>query len=139
MSYLLFCALVSLIFGLLFLASPEVLGTMGTVFNAGLYTLDSGIMRYRVWLGIILLAVGAWIFYIGLQFTAWYIVFSWIVALAFGLLFLLLPGWLTWLSKASNALLVSTDELALGWRRVIGVALVVAGIYIFYGIFISMK
>ena len=56
MSYLFFCALVSLIFGLLFLVSPDVLGTMGSVFNAGLFTLDSLIMRYRLWLGICLLA-----------------------------------------------------------------------------------
>jgi len=139
MSYLLFCALVSLVFGLLFLASPEVLGTMGSVFNAGLYTMDSSIMRYRIWLGILLLAISAWIFYVGLQFPVWYIAVAWIVALIFGLLFLFLPGWLVWLSKASNAMMVSTDELALGWRRVIGIALIVAGIYIFYGIFMSMK
>jgi hypothetical protein len=139
MSYLFFCALVSLAFGLLFLSSPEALGTMGSVFNAGLYTFDSSIMRYRVWLGIILLAVSAWIFYVNLQFAVWYIMASWIVALAFGLMFLLLPGWLTWLSQASNSLLVSTDELALGWRRVVGIALLVAGLYIFYGIFLSLK
>jgi hypothetical protein len=61
------------------------------------------------------------------------------VPLVFGLLFLFLPGWLSWLSKASNAMLFSTDELAIGWRRVIGIALIVAGLYIFYGIFMSMK
>jgi hypothetical protein len=139
MSYLFFCALVSLIFGLLFLVSPEVLGTMGSVFNAGLFTLDSLIMRYRLWLGIVLLAIAAWIFYVGLQFAVWYIIASWMVALGFGLLFLFLPGWLTWLSKASNAMLVSTDEIILGWRRVIGIGLIVSSIYIFYGIFLSIK
>jgi hypothetical protein len=139
MSYLFFCALVSLIFGLLFLVSPDVLGTMGSVFNAGLFTLDSSIMRYRLWLGALLLAIAAWIFYVGLQVSSWYIVASWMIALAFGLLFLLLPGWLAWLSKASNSMLVSTDEMILGWRRVIGIALIVSGIYIFYGIFLSMK
>ena len=139
MSYLFFCALVSLIFGLLFLVSPEVLGTMGSVFNAGLFTLDSLIMRYRLWLGIVLLAIAAWIFYVGLQFAVWYIIASWMVALGFGLLFLFLPGWLPWLSKASNAMLVSTDEIILGWRRVIGIGLIVSSIYIFYGIFLSIK
>ena len=81
MSYLFFCALVSLIFGLLFLVSPDVLGTMGSVFNAGLFTIDSSIMRYRLWLGGLLIAIAAWIFYVGLQFSSWYIIASWIIAL----------------------------------------------------------
>ena len=139
MSYLWFCALISLIFGLLFLASPEVLGALGSILNAALFTLNGQTMRYRVWIGIVLLVISAWVFYIGLQYPVWYITTTWIVALVFGLLYLLLPDWLTWLSKASNAMLVSTDELVIGWRRVLGIALIVAGSYIFYGIFMSMR
>ncbi len=139
MDYLWFCALISLVFGLLFLASPELLGMLGNVFNAALFVLNGQTMRFRVWIGIVLLVIAAWLFFVALQSPAWYLTAVWIVALAFGLLYLLLPGWLNWLSKASNAMLLSTDELALGWRRVIGVVLVVAGAYIFYGIFASMR
>lgn len=139
MDYLWFCALVSLVFGFLFLASPDLLGSLGTVFNAALFVLNGQTTRYRFWIGLGLLAIAAWVFYVGLQLTVWYLTVTWIVALAFGLLYLLLPGWLNWLSKASNAMLLSTDELMIGWRRVIGVALIVAGAYIFYGIFASMR
>jgi hypothetical protein len=139
MSYLLFCALIGLCFGLLFLLSPEALGRLGTVLNAVLFTLNGQTLRYRFWIGLVFLAIAVWIFYVGLQVAAWYIIASWMVALVFGLLFLFLPGWLTWMSKASNVMLVSTDELAIGWRRVIGIALIVSSIYIFYGIFMSMK
>jgi hypothetical protein len=139
MSYLLVCALISLCFGLLFLVSPDVLGKLGTALNVVLFTLNGQTLRYRVWIGIVLLAIAAWIFYVGMQFPVWYMIAAWIVPLVFGLLFLFLPGWLSWLSKASNAMLFSTDELAIGWRRVIGIALIVAGLYIFYGIFMSMR
>jgi hypothetical protein len=139
MSYLWFCALVSLVFGLLLLASPEVMGSLGSVLNSALFVLNGQTMRYRVGIGIVLLVVSAWVFYIGLQYPAWYLTATWIVALVFGLLYLLLPGWLNWLSKASNALLVSTDDLVIGWRRVIGIVLIVTGIYIVYGIFASMR
>ncbi len=139
MDYLWFCALVSLVFGLLFLASPDVLGALGTVCNAALFVLNGQTMRFRVWIGIILLIIAAWVFYVGLQLPVWYLTVTWLVALAFGLLYLFLPEWLSWLSKASNAMLLSTDELMIGWRRVIGVVLVVASVYMFYGIFASMK
>ncbi len=139
MDYLWFCALVSLIFGVLFLASPEAMGTLGSVFNAALFVLNGSTMRYRLWIGVVLVAIAAWIFYIGLQFPAWYVTATWIVALVFGLLYLFLPGWLNWLSKASNAMLLSTDDLLIGWRRVIGVVLIVACAYIFYGIFASIR
>ena len=139
MSYLLFCALVGLCFGLLFLISPAVLGKLGAMLNVVLFTLNGQTLRYRFWIGIVLLAIAAWIFYVGLQFPVWYMVALWMVPLIFGLLFLFLPGWLTWMSKASNAMLLPTDELAIGWRRVIGIALIVAGLYILYGIFMSMK
>ena len=139
MSYLLFCALVSLIFGLLFLVSPAVLGRLGTVLNLVLFTLNGQTLRYRIWIGIVFLAIAAWVFYVGLQAPGWYMVALWIVPLVFGLLFLFLPGWLSWMSKASNAMLLPTDELAIGWRRLIGILLIVAGLYILYGIFMSMK
>jgi len=139
MDFLWFCAFVSLVFGLLFLASPDLLGALGTVFNAALFVLNGQTMRFRFWIGVILLAIAAWVFYTGLQMPVWYLTATWLVALAFGLLYLFLPGWLSWLSKASNAMLLSTDELAIGWRRVIGVVLIVASIYMFYGIFVSMR
>ncbi len=139
MDYLWFCALVGLVFGLLFLASPDVLGMMGNVFNAALFVLNGQTMRFRIWIGIVLLEIAAWLFYVGLSFPAWYLTAAWLVTLAFGLLYLFLQGWLSWLSKASDAMLLSTDELAIGWRRVIGVALIVASAYIFYGIFASIR
>jgi len=139
MDYLWFCAVFSLVFGLLFLASPEVLGTLGTVFNVALFVLNGQTMRYRVWIGLVLLVIAAWVLYVGLRVPAWYLTATWIVALAFGLLYLLLPDWLRWLSKASDAMLVSTDDLLNGWRRVIGVILIVAAAYMFYGIFASMR
>ena len=54
------------------------------------------------------------------------------VAIAFGLLLLFFPGWLSWLSKASNAVLFSTDDLVSGARKTFGVILIIISFYIFY-------
>jgi hypothetical protein len=139
MAYLWICAIVSLVFGLLFIASPAILGALGSIFNAALFTLNGWLMRYRFWLGLLLVVVGAWLFYIGLQYPEWYITTAWVVAIVFGLLFLFLPNWLTWLSNASDSVLLSTDNLAMGWRRIIGIALVVAGIYIVYALYCCIR
>ncbi len=139
MVYLWFCAIVSLVFGLIFLASPDLLGSWGKVLNVALFALNGQTLRYRYWIGIVLLVIAAWVFYVGLSLPVWYITATWIVALVFGLLYLLVPHWLSWLSKASNAMLISTDELMIGWRRVIGILLIVAALYMLYGIFASIK
>ncbi len=139
MAYLWFCAIVSLVFGLLFLSSPSLLGSWGRVLNVALFALNGQTLRYRIWIGLVLLVIAAWVFYIGLQVPVWYLTATWIVALVFALLYLLVPHWLSWLSKASNIMLLSTDELAIGWRRVIGVLLLVAALYMLYGIFAIAK
>lgn len=139
MAYLWFCAIVSLVFGVLFLSSPAMLGNWGKVLNVALFALNGQTIRYRFWIGLILLAVAAWVFYIGLQTAAWYLTTTWIVALVFALLYLLVPHWLSWLSKASNAMLLSTDDLVIGGRKVIGVLLLIAAAYMFYGIFAMVK
>jgi hypothetical protein len=138
MEYLWLSAIVGLVFGLLLLVSPSVLGALGSVFNSALFTLNGWTLRYRMWLGLVLLVIGAWVFYVGLQYPDPYIATTWIVAVVFGLLFLFLPGWLKWLSGAADAVFLSTDELVMGWRRVVGIVLVVASAYILYGIFYSI-
>lgn len=139
MAYLWFCAIVSLVFGLLFLSSPGLLGVWGKVLNVALFALNGQTVRYRLWIGTALLVIAAWVFYAGLHAPDWTLTATWIVALAFALLYLVVPHWLAWLSKASNALLLSTDELVLGWRRLIGIILLVAAAYMFYGIFAMLK
>jgi hypothetical protein len=139
MVYLWFCAIVSLVFGILFLSSPELLGSWGKVLNVALFALNGQTMRYRFWIGLVLLVIAGWVFFVGLQTAAWYLTATWIVALVFALLYLLVPHWLSWLSKASNAMLLSTDELAIGGRKVIGVLLLIAAAYIFYGIIAMFK
>lgn len=132
MSYLLTCGIISLLFGLLLLASPAALGGLGGVVNSVLFTLDGWLMRFRTGIGVVLLALGGWILYVALGYPAPYLTCAWIVTIAFGLLFLFFPGWLTWLSRLSNAILLSTDDLVMGSRRVTGIVLLIISFYIFY-------
>ncbi|MFA5113643.1 MAG: hypothetical protein WC529_05030 [Candidatus Margulisiibacteriota bacterium] len=139
MEYLWVCGLTSLVFGLLLLLNPSVLGTLGSVLNKVLFTVNGWTFNYRVWIGLGLLAIGAWMMYVGLSYPDPYITAAWVVTITFGLLFLVLPNWLKWLSSVSNIMLLSTDELVMGARRLIGVLMLIISLYIFYGIFYAIK
>ncbi|MGB9613810.1 MAG: hypothetical protein ACPL4K_06550, partial [Candidatus Margulisiibacteriota bacterium] len=54
------------------------------------------------------------------------------LALICGLLYLFVPGWLEALSKACNQVILSTDEVVIGSRVVVGIILLLAAIYIFF-------
>jgi hypothetical protein len=135
MEYLLVCGLISLVFALLLLLSPTVIGSLGSVLNKVLFTVNGWTLKYRIWIGVALLVIGGWIMTVSLSYPDPYITAAWLVTVTFGLLFLVLPNWLTWLSSVSNVFLLSTDELVLGARRLIGVIVLIVSLYIFYGLY----
>jgi hypothetical protein len=139
MEYLLVCGIVSLVFALMLLLGPALLGSLGSVLNAVIFTVNGWTLKYRIWIGLVLLVIGGWIMVVGLNYPAPYITAAWLVTIAFGLLFLVLPNWLKWLSGISNILLLSTDELVMGARSLIGVVMLVISLYIFYGLYNVMK
>ncbi len=134
MALLLTCGIISLVFGLLLLASPAILGSLGAICNAVLLTLNGWLMRFRLGIGWALLALGAWMLYVAAQYPSGYLTAAWVITVGFGLLFTFFPGWLTYLSKVSNAVLLSTDELVMGSRRVVGVVVLIISFYIFYAV-----
>jgi len=54
------------------------------------------------------------------------------ISIAFALLFLFSPGLLRALSKLSNQVLLSTDEIVLGSRKIVGIVMLIIGGYILY-------
>ncbi|MBI5078864.1 hypothetical protein HZB08_02460 [Candidatus Saganbacteria bacterium] len=140
MGYLLGGGIVSLFFGLLLLVAPGLLGALGSTCNVVVLTLDGWLNRSKVWIGVLLLITGAWMLTVAIQYPGeWYITAAWIVAVAFGLLFLFFPGWLSWLSKVSNAFLFSADEMVSGARRTFGIVLIIVSVYIFYAALLAVR
>ncbi|MFC1568457.1 hypothetical protein ACFL37_02020 [Candidatus Margulisiibacteriota bacterium] len=137
MTYLLVSGIVSLLFGALFLLSPALLGSLGQALNRVIMFLDQKLESLKLWIGLLLLAVGAWLLYVVANYAELaYLTPVWIVCLAFGLLFLFFPQWLAWLSNVSNRVVFSTDDVVMGSRKIFGIILLIFSIYIFYGLFL---
>ena len=134
MVYLLISGIVALLFGLMLLFTPNFLGGVGDVCNRVIMYLDEKLQPFKLWLGLLLVAVGAWLLYVVAKYPELgYLNSVWIVCMFFGLLFLFLPHWLTWLSSVSNKVVFSTDDVVIGSRKIIGIVIIIVSIYILYG------
>jgi hypothetical protein len=137
MEYLLTSGILSLLLGLLLLFSPALLGRVGEIANRIILYLDEKLQAIRIWAGLFLVVAGGWILYILARYPELsYLNSIWIICLVFGLLFLFMPNWLSWLSKVSNNVIFSTDDVVMGFRKIIGIILIIVGIYIFYGVYL---
>jgi uncharacterized membrane protein HdeD (DUF308 family) len=134
MSLLVFTGLVSLLFGVLFLMSPETLGRWSEVGNRTVMVLDEKLSSIRNWVGAALLIAGAFMVWAAFPYSVelWYLHVIGVIALFFGLLFIAFPHGLKNLSRIFDTVLLSTDELILGVRKTLGILLLIAGAYIIY-------
>ena len=133
MGYLVLLGLVILFFALFLLFMPNFLGKLGGLCNRVILYLDEKLQPIKVWIGLLLVAVGGWLLYVVANYPElWYLTAVWMICMLFGLLFLVLPNWLSWLSNLSNKIILSTDEVVMGSRKIIGIVLLIISIYVFY-------
>jgi hypothetical protein len=137
MVYLLTLAIVSLVFGLLLIFTPKLLVNVGNVANSVVLYLDDKLQSIKAAVGILLVLVAAWLIFVVTKYPELsYLNALWLISLGFGLLFLFFANWLTWLSNVSNKVVFSTDDVVIGARKIIGVVLVIASVYMFYGAYV---
>lgn len=132
LSYIVLIGILALFFGLFLLLSPRLVGNLEEFFGKTIIVLDEKLDPVKPWVGVALLLIGAWIMYVGLQYPDGYLTTVWLVCLVFGLLFLFLPKGLSWLSRLANLVLFSTRESVMSVRKIVGVVLVVVGVYLIY-------
>jgi uncharacterized membrane protein HdeD (DUF308 family) len=136
MEYMIFAAIVSLLFGILFLMSPETLGKWGGVSNQTVMVLDEKLSAARTIVGVILLLMGLFISWSAFGYgSLWYLHIIGIIAIFFGLLYLISPQGLKTLSSICNVVLLSTDEVAMASRQIIGIIMLVFGAYMLYAVY----
>ncbi|MFA4905301.1 MAG: hypothetical protein WC645_02235 [Candidatus Margulisiibacteriota bacterium] len=136
MEYLITSAVLSLLFGMLFLLSPEILGRLGEIGNRTIMVLDEKLTNLHLVTGLALLILGGFIIWAILPYGAlWYLHSIGLISLFFGFLYLAAPKGLKTLSTIFNVVLLSTDEVVLAVRKTAGITLLVAGIYILYSIY----
>ena len=138
MEYLLTAAVIALLFGLVFLFTPALLLKLGELFNRVVVYLDERLQPLKMAIGVLLLLLSGWLLYTVARYPELaYLNALWVVTLAFGLLFLFFPGWLKWLSAVSDKVVLSTDDVVIGSRKIIGVLLLISSLYIFLGAYFS--
>jgi hypothetical protein len=139
MIYLIIAGLIALIFGVLMFFSIGFCDKPCEVCDRILFVLDEKLNPYRFVVGLVLLVIGGWLLYLVMQMPQLIQLHPfWVIAIVFGLLFLIFPHWLVNLSKAADRTIFSTDEKVRKSCKIIGILLILAALYIFYGAY-SMR
>jgi hypothetical protein len=140
MEWLILIGIMALIFGLIFIASHEVLVLLGDSLNRPVAYIDEKLKSVRVISGIIQVIIGGWVISVAFAYPElWYLHLIGVTILFFVLLYLFLPEWLDWLSQVLNQLLLSTDEMVVGARKSLGIILIVGSVYIFYSAYLMNR
>lgn len=132
--------ILSILFGIILLMSPETLKKLNEFSNRPLFKLDEVIAPFHTTVGVILLIVAAWLLWAmqGASMTEyWYMPVLAVVSLFFGILFLFSKSALKQISQQADKLMLATDDLVLAGRRTIGFLLVVAGVYIVAAVYLK--
>jgi hypothetical protein len=137
MGWLITAGIIALIFGLLLLSSRDFLANLGAVFNQSLGRINGFLSPIRIVAGIVLVIIGGWLISVAFNYPGlWYLHLIGILALIFGLLYLFAPQWLELLSGVCNQILLSTDELVIGARIIVGIIFILAAIYMLFSAFL---
>jgi hypothetical protein len=133
---MIFAGICALLFGVLFLMSPDLLGKVGDVANRTVLVLDDKISSMRIAAGVVLIAVGLWMLFMALPYgELWYLNIIAAISMFFGLLFVAVPNGLTSLSNVCNTVMLSTDEIVMAVRKTVGILLIIGGIYMLYAVY----
>jgi hypothetical protein len=133
MSLLLVAGIVVLVFGGLLLLMGGFCKHPCEACDRVIFVLDEILSPFRVPVGVVLLAIGGWMFYLVMQYPANYLLHPvWVIMLVFGLLFAFLPHWLTRISAVMNRTVFHTDMFVLRFCKIIGITLLLAAVYIIY-------
>ena len=138
MSYLMILGLMILIAGIFMFFFPNLCGYSSKVFDRVVFVLDDKLHSYRILVGLFLLAVGGWMLYLTIVYSEYVGLHPvWVILVIFGLLFIFLPHWLASISDWANKTIFRTDQFVRRTCKSIGLALILAGIFVLYRVFTS--
>ena len=137
MEWLITSGIISLFFGLLLLFSKNALLFLGGFFNRPVVIIDDLVKNVRVPAGLVLTLTGLWIIYSAFCcIELWFLHLAGVLVLFFGLLYLFWPQWLEWSSSVADRLLFTTDVFVVGFRKGLGITLIVVAVYLFYSAYL---
>jgi hypothetical protein len=133
MIWLIVSGIVVLVFGILFFFFGALCKHPSEVCDRVLFVLDDILNPYRIPVGIVLLAVGAWILYLVMQYPENYLLhLVWVILMVFGLFYVFLPHWQARISATMNRTVFNTDRFVMRFCKTVGVILLLAAAYIVY-------
>jgi hypothetical protein len=138
MTLLLTVGTLSVLFGLILLVYPSGLISLYKAADQIVVMLDEVLKRQRIVTGLLLLAIAGWIGYLSFALAEAAILHPiWVIALVFGLMYLLAPGWLKNLSQMLDQSVFNTNDYVMGRAKSFGLFFVIAGLYILVAIYIT--
>jgi hypothetical protein len=139
--YLVVAGMVALVFGAILLFTPSFFQSICLVCDRLLFNLDDTLQPYKNSIGIVLLLVAGWLFYMALRYPAVALMIHpiWIIVLVFALLYIFLPNWLVRISEVTNRNVFPTDKYIMGACRVAGTVLLIMSVYIFHAAYILSR
>lgn len=137
MTYLIVAGIIAVLAGIYMLIAPIFFKNFCTVVDKIIFILDEKIQQIKLIVGVLLLGVAAWVFYLSLNPEIGRMLHPvWVIALIFGLLYLFFPRWLDTVSKVANKSIFPIDQYVLGSTKVIGLLLLISAAYIFYMVYV---
>ena len=122
--------IISAIFGLLMIFSPDLILKVERQANR-LFMTDTAFLKNRIPIGILMLIVSIFLLYTYTTEPALVILVTGIIAAIFGALLIFSPNTILTVERRANKLYM-TDAFFLKHRHLIGVFLIVASIYMIY-------
>jgi hypothetical protein len=117
-----------------------VLRSVGGVLDRPVAYIDEKLDSMRIISGLVLVIIGGWFISLAFNYPVlWYFHILGILALFIGLLYLFLPGWLKALSTIADQSVFFTDDFVFAAPRAVGIALLIAAVYIFYFVYMSVR
>ena len=138
MTLLLIVGTLSVLFGLILLIYPSGLISLYKAADQIVVMVDEALKKQRIVTGILLLAVAGWIGYLSFVMAEAAVLHPiWMIALAFGLMYLLAPGWLKSLSQMLDSSVFNTNDYVMSRAKSFGLFFIIAGLYILVAIYIT--
>ena len=138
MTLLLIVGTLSVLFGLILLIYPSGLISLYKAADQIVVMVDEALKKQRIVTGLLLLAVAGWIGYLSFVMAEAAVLHPiWMIALAFGLMYLLAPGWLKSLSQMLDSGVFNTNDYVMSRAKSFGLFFIIAGLYILVAIYIT--
>jgi hypothetical protein len=130
--------MLSILIGLLLLIYPAGLISIYQAADQIVVKVDEALKQQRILTGLLLLAVAGWIGYLCFAMPEAAILHPvWVIALAFGLMYLLAPGLLNSLSQMLDQSVFNTNDYVMSRAKSFGLFFIIAGLYILVAIYIT--